>query len=95
MKIHSLLGGTRCYVDSQKRSFSAHDECRKNMDTIANDYFDEKFNGRHKIDVMLDGGLVNIDRKDRNLTEKFKAPADYQNITISFGNTEWKKSEKE
>ena len=40
------------------------------MDAIANDYFDEKIKGKHKVDVML--GVKNFVRKDRNLTEEFK-----------------------
>ncbi len=53
-------------------AFGAHDTNRKNMDGIADDYFDEKINGKHKIDVMLGGGMKNFVRKDRNLTEEFK-----------------------
>lgn len=61
-------------------AYGAHDESRKNMDAIANDYFDEMTNGQHKIDVMLGGGLGNFDRKDRNLTEEFKK-AGYSYVT--------------
>ncbi len=53
-------------------AFGAHDISRKNMDAIANDYFDEKINGKHKVDVLLGGGVSNFVRKDRNLTEEFK-----------------------
>ncbi|SFJ36427.1 MULTISPECIES: alkaline phosphatase [unclassified Bacillus (in: firmicutes)] len=53
-------------------AFGAHDVSRKNMDAIANDYFDEKINGKHKVDVLLGGGVNNFVRKDRNLTEEFK-----------------------
>ncbi|MBO1626453.1 alkaline phosphatase [Bacillus arachidis] len=53
-------------------AFGAHDISRKNMDAIANDYFDEKINGKHKVDVLLGGGVNNFLRKDRNLTEEFK-----------------------
>lgn len=53
-------------------AFGAHDISRKNMDAIANDYFDEKINGKHKVDVLLGGGVNNFVRKDRNLTEEFK-----------------------
>ncbi|MEN1934854.1 alkaline phosphatase [Paenibacillus sp. 102] len=53
-------------------AFGAHDISRKNMDAIANDYFDEKVNGKHKVDVLLGGGVKNFVRKDRNLTEEFK-----------------------
>ncbi|MDC2863324.1 alkaline phosphatase [Bacillus sp. BP-3] len=53
-------------------AFGAHDVSRKNMDAIANDYLDEKINGKHKVDVLLGGGVNNFVRKDRNLTEEFK-----------------------
>ncbi|WP_226642022.1 alkaline phosphatase [Mesobacillus subterraneus] len=53
-------------------SFGAHDETRKNMNGIADDYFDELVNGEHKIDVMLGGGLSNFERADRNLAKDFQ-----------------------
>ncbi|MGG1676279.1 alkaline phosphatase [Neobacillus sp. NRS-1170] len=53
-------------------SYGAHDVSRKNMNAIADDYYDEMINGEHKIDVMLGGGLTNFVRQDRNLTEEFK-----------------------
>lgn len=58
-------------------SYGAHDESRKNMDAIADDYFYELVNGEHKIDVMLGGGSKNFvpadgRKKDTtNLAEKF------------------------
>jgi alkaline phosphatase len=53
-------------------SFGAHDISRKNMNAIADDYYDEMINGKHKVDVMLGGGISNFVRPDRNLTEEFK-----------------------
>lgn len=53
-------------------SFGAHDENRKNMNAIADDYYNELVNGEHKIDVLLGGGTSNFVRPDRNLTEEFK-----------------------
>ncbi|MBT2677940.1 alkaline phosphatase [Bacillus sp. ISL-35] len=53
-------------------SFGAHDESRKNMNAIADDYYDELVNGDHKIDVMLGGGLSNFVRNDRNLADEFQ-----------------------
>ncbi|MCM3573880.1 MULTISPECIES: alkaline phosphatase [Mesobacillus] len=53
-------------------SFGAHDESRKNMNAIADDYYDELVNGQHKIDVMLGGGVSNFVRNDRNLAEEFQ-----------------------
>ena len=53
-------------------SFGAHDIARKNMNAIADDYYDELINGQHKVDVLLGGGTNLFERKDRNLTEEFK-----------------------
>ena len=58
-------------------SYGAHDESRKNMDAIADDYFDELIAGNHKIDVILGGGSKNFIPEDgrkkdsRNLAEEF------------------------
>ncbi|MDQ0232141.1 alkaline phosphatase [Metabacillus malikii] len=60
-------------------SYGAHDESRRNMDAIADDYFDEMIDGNHKIDVILGGGSKNFipeegRKKDsRNLAEEFAA----------------------
>jgi alkaline phosphatase len=53
-------------------SFGAHDESRKNMNAIADDYFDDLVNGQHKVDVLLGGGTDLFARNDRNLVEEFK-----------------------
>ena len=53
-------------------SFGSHDETRKNMNGIAEDYFDELINGEHKVDVLLGGGKDLFDREDRNLVEEFQ-----------------------
>lgn len=53
-------------------AFGAHDKSRKNMNAIADDYYNELINGKHKVDVLLGGGLKNFVRSDRNLVEEFK-----------------------
>ncbi|RIW35660.1 alkaline phosphatase [Bacillus salacetis] len=53
-------------------SFGSHDESRKNMNAIADDYFDELVKGEHKVDVLLGGGTDLFDRSDRNLIDEFK-----------------------
>jgi alkaline phosphatase len=53
-------------------SFGAHDEHRKNMNAIADDYYDELINGEHKVDVLLGGGTDLFDRTDRNLIHEFQ-----------------------
>ncbi|MFC6040793.1 alkaline phosphatase [Paenisporosarcina macmurdoensis] len=61
-------------------SFGAHDESRQNMNAIADDYYDDLVNGKHKVDVLLGGGTDLFDRKDRNLIEEFKKDG-YSHIT--------------
>ncbi|MGE8079891.1 alkaline phosphatase [Peribacillus loiseleuriae] len=53
-------------------AFGSHDPSRQNMNGIADDYFDELVNGKHKIDVLLGGGTDLFIRKDRNLVGEFK-----------------------
>lgn len=53
-------------------AFGAHDISRKNMDAIADDYFDELVNGKHKVDVLLGGGKTNFVRENRDLTKEFQ-----------------------
>ncbi|MGF9696789.1 alkaline phosphatase [Paenibacillus sp. MABNR03] len=53
-------------------AFGAHDISRKNMDAIADDYYDELINGDHKLDVLLGGGKSNFVREDRDLSKKFQ-----------------------
>ncbi|EQB36716.1 alkaline phosphatase [Virgibacillus kapii] len=53
-------------------SFGAHDESRNNYNDIADDYFDEKIDGQHKVDVILGGGTSYFEREDRNLAEEFE-----------------------
>nr|WP_239534501.1 alkaline phosphatase [Priestia taiwanensis] len=61
-------------------AFGSHDVSRKNMAAIADDYFDEKVNDKHKVDVLLGGGMKYFDREDRKLTEEFKR-AGYSVVT--------------
>ncbi|RRN71263.1 alkaline phosphatase [Peribacillus simplex] len=53
-------------------SFGAHDESRKNMNSIADDYYNELIKGKHKIDVLLGGGKSNFVRPDVNLAKAFE-----------------------
>ncbi len=53
-------------------SFGSHDISRKNMNAIANDYYDDLINGKHKVDVLLGGGTDLFVRQDRNLVDEFK-----------------------
>ncbi|MDM5329155.1 alkaline phosphatase [Neobacillus sp. CF12] len=53
-------------------AFGAHVSQRKSMSAIADDYFQDLVNGRHKIDVLLGGGSDWFIRKDRNLVKEFQ-----------------------
>lgn len=53
-------------------AFGAHDVSRHNYNDIADDYFDDMINGKHKVDVILGGGTKYFDREDRNLINDFK-----------------------
>jgi alkaline phosphatase len=61
-------------------SFGSHDINRKNMNAIADDYFDEMINGKHKVDILLGGGTDLFVRQDRDLTKEFKK-AGYNYVT--------------
>ncbi|MCI0768106.1 alkaline phosphatase [Bacillus sp. TL12] len=74
------LVATSEITNATPAAFGAHDVSRKNMNEIANDYFDEKVKGNHKVDVLLGGGVDNFVRDDRNLTEEFKK-AGYSYVT--------------
>lgn len=53
-------------------SYGSNDISRKNMNVIADDYYDELINGKHKLDVILGGGTDLFELQDRNLVEEFK-----------------------
>lgn len=61
-------------------AFGSHDISRKNMNAIADDYFDELINGKHKVDVLLGGGQDLFIRQDRDLTKEFEE-AGYNYVT--------------
>jgi alkaline phosphatase len=53
-------------------AFGAHVSQRKSMSAIADDYFQDLVNGRHKIDVLLGGGSDWFIRRDRDLVKEFQ-----------------------
>lgn len=58
-------------------SFAAHNVSRNNYNDIADDYIDNKIDGKLPVDLMLGGGTQFFIRDDRNLVDEFKA-AGYQ-----------------
>ncbi|SIT88544.1 alkaline phosphatase [Edaphobacillus lindanitolerans] len=71
-------------------SFGAHDPSRKNMEAIADDYYDELIGGEHKVDVLLGGGLDLLKREDRDLTKEFEQDG-YTYVTDRKGMLDHKK----
>ncbi|MGG3467442.1 alkaline phosphatase [Neobacillus pocheonensis] len=65
------LVGTSQVNHATLAAFAAHIESREQYDQIADDYLDERIEGKQKIDVILGGGTSYFDRKDRNLIEEF------------------------
>ncbi|MBP1916022.1 alkaline phosphatase [Lederbergia galactosidilyticus] len=53
-------------------AYASHEHSRKNYSEIADDYFDDLVNGKHKVDVLLGGGIDYFERKDRNLAQDFE-----------------------
>ncbi|MEE1999911.1 alkaline phosphatase [Alkalimonas sp. MEB108] len=54
-------------------AFLAHNKSRRNMDAIADQFFDIRIEGQLVPDVMLGGGLTHFIRDDRNLVAEFQA----------------------
>lgn len=54
-------------------SFMAHNKTRKAYDEIADDYVDNKVQGKFVADLMFGGGTKYFTRKDRHLVNEFKA----------------------
>ncbi|KAA6447684.1 alkaline phosphatase [Bacillus swezeyi] len=67
-------------TDATPAAFGVHNVSRRNYNEIADQYFDEKVNGSHKIDILLGGGAKYFIRDDRNLAEEFQKDG-YQLVT--------------
>lgn len=61
-------------------SFVAHVNSRHSYAQIADQYFDQRISGNHKVDLLLGGGRQFFVREDRDLAAEFKA-AGYGYIT--------------
>ena len=58
-------------------AFVAHNKTRKAYDEIADDFFDNKVDGKFVADLMFGGGTQYFERKDRHVANQFKQ-AGYQ-----------------
>lgn len=70
-KMTTALVATSQINHATPASFTAHNESRRNYDQIANDYIDNKINGKLPVDLLLGGGVQYFERADRNLTQEF------------------------
>lgn len=61
-------------------SFIAHVKSRQSYNAIADQFIDERINGKPKIDLMFGGGRKFFVREDRNIAEEFVAEG-YRYIT--------------
>lgn len=79
LEIAKLKGKTTALVATSQinhatpASFAAHNFSRRNYDEIANDYIDNKVDGKLTVDLLLGGGTKYFIREDRNLVNEFKA----------------------
>lgn len=53
-------------------SFAAHNFSRRNYDEIADDYIDNKVEGKLAVDLLLGGGTKYFIREDRNIVKEFQ-----------------------
>ncbi len=54
-------------------SFVSHNDYRRNYPDIANDFIDNRVNGKPVVDLMLGGGTEDFVREDRNIANEFKS----------------------
>lgn len=53
-------------------SFAAHVNTRQDAEQIADQYLDQKIDGKRKVDLLMGGGQQYFTRSDRNLLKEFK-----------------------
>ncbi|RIP37426.1 alkaline phosphatase [Staphylococcus gallinarum] len=66
------LVSTAEITDATPAAYAAHVDDRDKKDEIAQQFYNDKINGKHKVDVLLGGGAEYFGNKNGNLTEKFK-----------------------
>lgn len=63
---------TSAVTHATPASFAAHVASRHDAERIADQYLDQKINGKLKVDLLLGGGKKYFERADRNLLAEFK-----------------------
>ncbi|MEB7039426.1 alkaline phosphatase [Staphylococcus gallinarum] len=66
------LVSTAEITDATPAAYAAHVDDRDKKDEIAQQFYNDKINGKHKVDVLLGGGAEYFGDKNGNLTDKFK-----------------------
>ena len=59
-------------TDATPAVYAAHIDSRDKKDEIAQQFYNDKINGQHKVDVILGGGSKYFGKENGNLTEKFQ-----------------------
>ncbi|MCD3136273.1 alkaline phosphatase, partial [Salmonella enterica subsp. enterica serovar Enteritidis] len=59
-------------TDATPAVYAAHIDSRDKKDEIAQQFYNDKINGKHKVDVMLGGGAKYFGKENKNLAKKFK-----------------------
>lgn len=66
------LVSTAELTDATPAAYAAHVDDRDKKDEIAQQFYNDKINGQHKVDVLLGGGAEYFGKENGNLTDKFK-----------------------
>ncbi|KKI53158.1 MAG: alkaline phosphatase [Staphylococcus equorum] len=66
------LVSTAEITDATPAAYASHVDSRDKKDEIAQQFYNDKINGEHKVDVLLGGGAKYFGEENGNLTDKFK-----------------------
>lgn len=66
------LVSTAEITDATPAAYAAHVDDRDKKDEIAKQFYNDKINGQHKVDVLLGGGSKYFGKENGNLDKKFK-----------------------
>lgn len=66
------LVSTAEITDATPASYASHVDNRDKKDEIAKQFYNDKINGEHKVDVLLGGGAEYFGKDNGDLTKKFK-----------------------
>ncbi len=69
------LVSTAELTDATPAAYASHVDSRDKKDEIAKQFYKDKINGKHKVDVLLGGGSKYFGKENGNLDEKFKKMA--------------------